>query len=212
MTPAIRPVACRWIKCGQTRDDLRCDIGAYELKYADSPTVIRLVSSATTTTFGPALLGIQRDAGFTDPGVITVTKSLTWNTKPANAIDAYWYISPTLTSGFNLTLTLCYTPTENNEIGLNALRFWRYSANQWHAIAGTPMTSTVGINQCATIGGITELSAWTLATDTPTAITLNELSAHTSGDAERLFELALLLSVVLIIGSGAWFRRQAYRR
>jgi hypothetical protein len=182
---------------GQPRDDLQCDIGAYELKYADRPTVIRPVSSALTTTFGPALLGLQRDA--VDPGVITVTKSLTWKTKPANAINAYWYITPTVDSGFNLTLTLCYTPTESNGHNLNALRFWRYSANQWHEVAGTPVTSMVGFNQCATIGGVTELSAWTLATDSPTAITLQALSAHP--DAAPAGNAAIDLIGLLALGA-----------
>jgi predicted outer membrane repeat protein len=197
---------------GQPRDDLQCDIGAYEVKYSDSDTVIRSVDSTIGTTFGPALIGVQRDSGQTDPGVITATKSLTWKTNPANAIDAYWYITPTVTSGFNLTLTLCYTPTESNGHNLNALRFWRYSANQWHAVVGTPMTSTVGINQCATLNGITELSVWTLATDSPTAVTLNALSARTAVDAVRsLTSEGRLLLMGLVVG-GAWLNRRRTRR
>jgi len=195
---------------GQPRDDLQCDIGAYELKYPDSHTAIRSVDSAITTTFGPALMGIQRDAA--DPGLITVTKSLTWKTKPADAIDAYWYITPTVTSGFNLTLTLCYTLTESNGHTINALRFWRFSANQWHAVAGTPVTSTVGINQCATLNGITELSVWTLATDSPTAVTLNALSARTSVEATLpLTSDGLLLLMGLVVG-GAWLNRRRTHR
>ena len=196
---------------GQTPADLQCDIGAYELTQADSPTVIRSVSSASPTTFGPALVGILRDA-VVDPGVITVTKSLTWKTKPANAIDAYWLITPTITSGFNLTLTLCYTPTESNGLDLNALRFWKYSGGVWASIPGTPVISTVGINSCAMLSGIDELSVWTLATDAPTAITLNELSARASGEAASSLEFVLFLSVGLVIGSGVLLRRQTRRR
>ena len=107
---------------GQPRADLQCDIGAYELQYTDNPTVARSVSGATATTFGPALVGLQR-GGVIDLGVITVTKSLAWKTKPDNAIDAYWSITPTVDTGLNLTLTLCYTPTENNGLTLDALRF-----------------------------------------------------------------------------------------
>lgn len=64
---------------GQTPADLQCDIGAYELTQADSPTVIRSVSSATITTFGAALVGIQRDA----PLILTVlfiATGLLWDT------------------------------------------------------------------------------------------------------------------------------------
>jgi probable HAF family extracellular repeat protein len=196
---------------GEARDDLRCDMGAYELKYPDSPTVIRSVSSTITTTFGPALIGIQRNAGATDPGVITVTKSLTWKTKPANAIDAYWLITPTIDSGFNLTLMLCYTPAENNGLDLNALRFWQYSGGTWNAVGDVPSTSTVGTNTCATISGVTELSTWTLATDVPTAITLNDLSARASSDAASAL-VFVLLSMVLVIGGGAWFKWQTRQR
>jgi hypothetical protein len=166
---------------GEERNDLRCDIGAYELRYADSPTVIRPVSSTVTTTFGSALVGIRRDPAATNPGVITVTKSLTWKTKPGNAIDAYWYITPSVTTTLNLTLTLCYTPTESNSLSPDTLRFWRFSDNQWQAVTGMPVTSTVGINQCATLGGITKLSAWTLGgASQPTAVVLRGFRAHTS--------------------------------
>ncbi len=158
---ATRPVASRSISAAKRATDLQCDIGAYELKYADSPTVIRSASSTTTTTFGPALIGLQRDA-VVDPGVITVTRSLTWKTKPTNTIDAYWSITPTVDTGLNLTLTLCYTPTENNGLTLDALRFWKFSAGAWTPVPGTPVTSTVGLNSCATLAGINQLSVWTL--------------------------------------------------
>ncbi len=208
-SPAIdagNPASCLPIdQRGQSRDDLRCDIGAYELKYADSPTVIRSVSRATTTTFGPALIGIMRDVAL-DPGAITVTKSLTWKTPSDNAIDAYWSITPTVNSGLNLTLTLCYTPTESNGLDLSALRFWRFRAGAWNFVPGTPITSTVGSNSCATLAGVNELSIWTLATGQPTAVTLTALSARTALDAERRLELALsLLSLVFLVNSGGWW-------
>jgi hypothetical protein len=188
---------------GLSRNDLRCDAGAYELRYADSPTVIRSVSSVTTTTFGSALIGIQRHAAL-DPGIITVTKSLTWKTEPNNAIKAYWYITPTVDSGLNLTLTLCFTPTESNSLALNALRFWKFSGGTWQAVTGTPVTSTVGINSCATLAGINALSVWTLATAQPTAVTLERAAASANS-----IGLGLLAAVLLISGgAAAWLLRR----
>ena len=136
---------------GQARDDLQCDIGAYELKYADSPTVIRTVSSVTMTTFGPALVGIQRGGG-TDPGIVTVTKSLTWQTKPANAIDAYWSITPAVNSGLNLTLMLCYLSAELNGLNESALRFWRYSGGTWTQVGPASLTWTTHQQQPVRLG------------------------------------------------------------
>jgi len=188
---------------GQTRDDLRCDIGAYELKYTDSPTVIRSASGTTSTTFGPALIGIQRNASAADPGVITVTKSLTWKTKPANAIDAYWYITPTLDSGLNLTLTLCYSSTESNGLDLTALRFWQYTGGTWSAVGGVPVTSMVGVNSCATLSGINQLSLWTLAANAPTAVSVTDLAARATAGPEHSL---LLLAAALGIGGLVWRR------
>ena len=191
---------------GQPRDDLQCDIGAYELKYTDSPTVIRPITSTVTTTFGPTRLGLER--GIVDPGIITVTRSLTWGTVPTNTIAAYWLITPTVSTGFNLTLTLCYTAAESNGLDLSAPHFWRYSANQWHSVAGVAVTSTVGNNLCATLGGITELSAWTIGgTDVPLAVGIKQLAASTpQPDLSR--PLALGLLAVLIVSSSVWFRRR----
>ncbi len=59
-------------------------------------------------------MGILRDPGQTDPGVITVTKSTDWTITPTNGILAKWGITPTVTSGLSLTLQLCYGATELN--------------------------------------------------------------------------------------------------
>jgi hypothetical protein len=190
---------------GQARNDLQCDIGAYELKYADSPTVIRPVSSTITTTFGPALIGIRRDPGYTDPSVISVTKSLTWKTTPTNAIGAYWYITPTATSGFSLTLQLCYTPAELGALTEANLRFWRYSGGAWSQASGTPALSTVNVYRCATLSGINALSAWTLATASPNAITLNDLRATSPVEADWSWGWLLGLGV---IGAAMWLLRR----
>jgi hypothetical protein len=186
---------------GELRNDLRCDIGAFELHYADSPTVIQPMSSITLTTFGPALVGLMRDAGYTNPGVVTVTKSTHWTITPTNGILVKWGITPTATSGFSLTLQLCYTTTELNGQIEGNLRFWRSSGGTLVQIGGTPTFSTVNGLHCATLSGITELSSWTLATDIPTAVRLRDLTATAntpSGMIGALGAALAALGVVLI--------------
>ena len=166
---------------GQPRSDLQCDVGAFELEYADSSTVLRAVSSAVATTFGPALIGIQRAAGFTDPGVIAVTR-YSGSTHGAQVIAAAWAITPTTTSGLSLTLKLCYTSSELGSLTESNLRLWRVAGSTWVQVGGAPVFSTVGGNRCAQVSGITTGGGWTLATSTPTAVTLNYFTATKSDD------------------------------
>ena len=107
-------------------------------------------------------------------------------------------ITPTISSGFNLTLQLCYTPTESNGLALNALRFWKFSGGAWTSVPGTPVTSTVGINSCATLTGINTLSTWTLATSQPTAVVLQTFSAQPKVPVVFLPLLALIAAGTLV--------------
>jgi hypothetical protein len=192
---------------GAARNDLGCDIGAYELKYTNSPTVRRIVSSSVPTTFGPALLSIQRDPSATDPGVVTVTKSTNWTITPTNGILVKWNITPTVTSGFSLTLQLCYTTDELHGQDENALRFWRSNGITLTQIGGAPTLSIVNGLHCATLSGITELSAWTLATNQPTAVTLIDLAGSSRSvapsDVNRAFAFVALMIAVLLGGPRA---------
>ncbi len=166
---------------GEPRADLRCDIGAFELQYADSDTVVLPVSSSALTTFGPVIAGVQRDVAFTDPGVITMTRTAAGQL--AHSIGALWAITPTVTGGFSLTLQLCYTEAELNGLDESALRFWRYHEGDWTRIGISPTLTTVNGYHCATISGVTGLSNWTLATDDPTAVSLATFSAAWQGEA-----------------------------
>ncbi|HPD40189.1 MAG TPA: choice-of-anchor Q domain-containing protein [Anaerolineae bacterium] len=163
------------------RADLCCDIGAFELQYADSDTVILPVSSSALTTFGPLMAGVRRDAAFTDPGVMTMTRTAAGQL--AHSIGALWAITPTVTGGFSLTLQLCYTEAELNGLDETALRFWRYHEGDWTMIDSSPTLTTVNGYHCATISGVTGLSNWTLATDDPTAVSLATFSAAWQGEA-----------------------------
>lgn len=190
---------------GQARDDLQCDLGAFELKLSDSPTIQRGISDSTLTTYGPALMGMQYSG--TDPGTTSVTKS-GWKGQGVESIGVVWAITPTVDAGLNLTLELCYTVEELGHVmDENNLRFYRYSGEVWTQVGDAPILSTVGANHCAQITDVTDLSRWTLATDSPTAVTLTELRANTiAGDAP--FGLGLFIMAILGLGSCIFLRRK----
>ena len=175
---------------GQPRDDLQCDIGAYELKYADSDTVA-LMPGASMRTFGPTRVGVQVTAG--DPGVVTVTKSTTWTTLPDNAILAKWTITPTNPSGWTVTMRLCWLPGELNGQTPANLNFWRKSGATWTSFTPTNIDAGAG---CATLDGVTGFSTWTLGIDQPTAVTLRDLAATANTSSRAIGALGVALAVL----------------
>ncbi|MBI4672177.1 MAG: CSLREA domain-containing protein [Chloroflexi bacterium] len=165
---------------GENRDDLNCDIGAFEVTMNDSNWVQRTVSASALSTFGPARAGIQYSGA--DPGQTTITKATTWPSQPSNALGVWWNIAPTTGSGLNLTLALCYSTTELRGLTEGDLLFWRFSSGSWSQVGSAPTFSGTSPNRCAQITGVTDLSGWTLATGNPgsppTAVTLQSFSAR----------------------------------
>jgi hypothetical protein len=190
---------------GFPRADLRGDRGAFELQHADSDTVARPVVANTLTTFGPTLVGIRNDDGADDPGVITVTKSFTWATKPGNTIDAYWNITPGSGASYSLTLQLCYLPTELNGLSEGDLRFWRYSGGEWTQVGPASLAwEPINGNRCAQVSGITGFSAWTLGgEERPTAVSLSFFSV-----TSQVGWVGLLVGVMGVVGATAVLRRR----
>jgi hypothetical protein len=159
---------------GQARNDLVCDLGAYELKYTDSTQVELPASSSTLTTYGPALAGVQWNSAYADPGSILIEKLTVPAVTPgAESINVYWKITPTVASGTNVTLKLCYTDAESHGLSLSSLRFWRYHSGSWSQVGTIPTTSRDSAgNNCAQINGVDSFSTWTLANAQPTAVRL----------------------------------------
>jgi predicted outer membrane repeat protein len=164
---------------GQARNDLQCDIGAYEMEMSDRNNTT-LNPGTTMRTYGPPRAGIQYSG--TNPGTTTVTKITTWVSQPTNALSVIWDISATTNTGLNLTLKLCYSTAEQRGLTEGDLRFWRYSG-AWAQVGGVPTFSGTSPNRCAEIAGVTDLSRWTLATgspgNAPSAVTLSSFNAHT---------------------------------
>jgi large repetitive protein len=164
---------------GEPRDDLGCDIGAFEMRHADSDRVVRSgFSGGAPYTFGPTWISMT--LAMADTGTITVTKRLTYpgGTHDPGEIAATWWISSTLGDGFPVTLAFCYTDEE--VAGLDdesALRAFRWDGEAWVREGEAPP-----VGNCVTVAGVTAFSAWTLfdtsgIDETPTAVSLSSFSA-----------------------------------
>jgi hypothetical protein len=156
---------------GEVRNDLRCDMGAFERKYSDGNVVQKsALAKDTTYGFGPALGKISRDITG-DPGTITFTKG-PWATQPSNAVTRTWEISAT-NGTYNLTVSLCVTDSERNGLDRDSLHLWRYNGASWEDKGGTPDLPGVlpwkadATTTCVSAQNITALSQWTLATGDP---------------------------------------------
>ncbi len=150
---------------GLARDDLRCDIGAFERRFSDGNQVQKSnLAQAVTYTFGPALGKITRNT--TDnPGTITFIKIPAWASQPSNAVTRLWDVSAT-NSAYSLSVSLCITDTERNSLNVSNLHLWRYNGASWEDKGGTLDTSNPNIT-CVGTSGVTALSRWTLATGDP---------------------------------------------
>lgn len=178
---------------GQARNDLRCDLGAYELKYTDSAQVELPASSSALTTYGPALAGVQWNSAYANPGPILIQKLIV----PAisqgpESINVRWKITPTVTSGTQMTLILCYTDAESHGLSLSALRFWRYHSGSWSQVGAAPVISSTSGHNCAQISGVDTFSTWTLADAQPTAVRLALFDAKSAALSGWLWLVGLM--------------------
>ncbi len=187
---------------GFLRNDLRCDIGAYELQYSDSHTVIKTgLTTGVPYSFGPTRLRLTITSG--NAGTITVTKRFAapggvYNT---GEITATWWITAS-GSPFAATVAFCYTPDEIAGLSETHLRAFRWNGSAWEARGG------VVDGGCVTVVGVTAFSAWTLFDtskgSTPTATRLVGMAARGFAPVA-----ALPLAGLLAFGrAAAFFRRQ----
>lgn len=163
---------------GFPRTDLGCDIGAFELRHADSDRVVRSgFNSGTPYTFGTTWISMTLATA--DTGTITVTKHLTYpgGTQNNGEVAATWWISSTLSGGFPVTLAFCYIDSELAGLKESALRAFR-----WDGTARMRQGDAAPVGNCVTVEDATAFSAWTLfdtsgIDETPTAVTLSSFSA-----------------------------------
>ncbi len=191
---------------GEPRDDLRCDIGAFERRFNDGDTVIKTnFKPGTPYSFGPTWISVTLSAA--DTGAITVTKHLIYpgGTQDTGEIQATWWISSNLTSGLPLTLSLCYTGAEADGLDEDSLEMFRWDGTTWVDQNAAPDST----HHCVTLPGVTGFSAWTLKDTSvgeaiPNPVGLRQVVAHGYAGWSWLALIAL--------GVAALIRRRAEQR
>jgi hypothetical protein len=142
---------------GAPRNDLACDIGAFELQHADSDTVIKSgMTAGKQASFGSTRVRVTVTGG--DAGTITATKHLI---TPGGLYDtgeimATWWLTASH-SPFTATLSFCYTPEEIAGLNEADLRAFRWDGSVWDGPFGSAPTGG-----CVTVADVTAFSAWTL--------------------------------------------------
>jgi len=160
---------------GEPRDDLRCDMGAFELRHDDSDTVTKSnFAGGVPYSFGPTRISVT--LATTDTGALTVTKYLTYpgGTSDSGEVLATWWITGSLSAGLPATLAFCYTDEEIEGLNEASLRVSRWNGIQWTVPISTGLTVDAARN-CVILAGVNQFSAWTLYAaggGAPTAVLL----------------------------------------
>jgi len=159
---------------GNARDDLQCDIGAFEFVNSDGHTIAKNnFVFGPLYTFGPTLAGITSGNTFNDS--LAINREIPGThpgTPPANALTITWDAT-TSGSGYSFLVTLCYDPNDPSQYnGQNesALHVWHYNGSTWDDLGGTLDTTTHAPYHCVTATtALTSLSPLILAPGAPTA-------------------------------------------
>lgn len=163
---------------GELRNDLRCDIGAFELKLTDSAQVQKTVNGPGTYTFGPTLvqIAVSNDGGCLSGLDVAQTSTSFPNAPLGLQTGRYWTITPTgCSTGFSVNLTL---PHSLGASFANA-RVCRNvgAADQWNCDASSATTTSVTRN------AISDLSVWAVGdASLPLAVQLASFAAASQGD------------------------------
>jgi CSLREA domain-containing protein len=172
---------------GKPRDDLQCDVGAFEFVYSDGHTVTKTFGvNDTAFTFGPTLTEISIPAG--GPLMLDVNRELTTpsNNPPANALNIVWNISTSplpprpelripFTPMYSLDVTLCYDTNALSGQTESALHVFHYNGASWDDLGGALDTTTHAPYHCVTATGVSALSPFVLASGGPTAVDVTGL-------------------------------------
>lgn len=181
---------------GQARNDLRCDIGAIEVKLSDTGTITKLVSGAGTYTFGPTLVQID----VTAPGSLSQIEVQHHSGDHPNAtrMDGQWWgITPT-GAGFTANLNLPHTVSPDTD------------ANVCKHVAGSTWDCARTDSSATRVwrDGLTAFSDWAVGDNvSANAITLRDFAAQAGGGLARTAALAALLAAGLL--AAFWRRRPA---
>lgn len=185
----------------QARDDWNCDIGAFELQFADSPSVIKTIDGAGVYTFGPTKVKVEiSSAGSLNQMAVTKTVGdHPGRTGSAGGNGVGWgeYFSLSPNAGANgtftatLTLPTLYTPDADDKVCRHI------SGTTWDCAAHS--YSTIPFNIVAR-EDVTAFSDWAAGNNVgPTALQLISFRATSAGSISIVLALA-----ALIVGLTAW--------
>ncbi len=192
------------------RGDLRCDIGAVELKLSDTNWVQKVShAQGDPFSFGPTRVRLTRTTS-SNPGTVTVAKA-DWAGHDSSGVAYYWDISPS-SSPYQVTLSICYLDSEVAGLDESNLKLYRYTGSAWEDKGGTVDT----VNNCVTATGVTALSRWTIATgmpsNAPTAVTLVAFWSHSLLNSPGAYVgigavgLVIAAGFLLFVAKGRWQR------
>ncbi len=191
-------------------NDHNCDIGAFELQFEDSPTVIvdALVLNEPQS-FGPTLITLTLKGG-TDPGTITITRKLQHPIHhPSDPVGngemkLSWFISADVEAGLNIEATFCYTNANLATLKGRErdLKIWWKEAGDGF-IPASPQDPVDRAANCITATEVQHFSQWTLAAQRPSLVEMSGISAETN-------QVPLLLAAftTLLVTTGVARRRQ----
>lgn len=187
---------------GQSRSDMGCDSGAFELTYADSNKVTRLMAPHETATFGPAWAELTRLAEPTQMLRVTVSKLGVpfdeWTLKYEWEVDIQF--SPPLVP---FDATICYTDEERAAAGLleadeSQLLIYQEVNGNYHART----TDATSRENCVSTAGLEILDGGrklVVGVDVPTIPTAAELTAISTKTPHHLALVSAVLSALTLI-------------
>lgn len=165
---------------GEARNDLQCDVGAFEFVQSDGDTVFKdFATGISSFTFGPTLADMLVNAG--SPMTLAVKRELIAPNPapnlPAGALPNTWDAS-TKESQFSLRVTLCYDPV-TYPIDPTTLHVWHYNniTPLWDDLGGTSDTSHAPYACVKANRNLTALSPLALAPGGTTAENVNGVKA-----------------------------------
>lgn len=196
---------------GENRDDWACDIGAYEVKFSDSDTASKAVSSGNSYTFGSTLVKVDV---VNDAGCLTNLNIQRIESNHPQATDGiqtgrYWQVTPTGCdnhSDLDLTLTL---PTDLALTGKDKACRWDTFATQWDcgqdSANSSSSTGPEIMPNIVTRQDVNQLSDWAVGRSVgPTAVTLSQFAAAPMQLSNILWlgliGLLCLVGVMLLVG------------
>lgn len=204
---------------GQSRNDLNCDVGAFEFVNSDGDTIAKTnLTSGPLFTFGPTLAGVTSAGTYT--GTLTIQRVLTAptnGTPPANMLPITWNATDDSPIPA-LIVTLCYDPGVLTSQVESSLHVFHYNGSAWVDLGGNLDTTNHLPYHCVTATtAVTGLSPFGLAPSSTTAVDVSGLkeSIGKKGAVQlhwRTFNESFIsgFNVYRRVGNGKWVKVNAH--